>query len=505
MTLAPGSPHELILDVSPGGDLHVSIVDADTRKPLTARLLVHGIDGTVDPSFGPDYRASGAGPLIDALRGDVSTPLPSGRYRIAATKGLEWSVDAKVVEVEPRAHDGPRARAAARRPHAGRGGLRSARACASELRRPGDAGGPRPVAGRGRHRLRRPHRAQRRRRLSGPQSRRSTCAPSCRASPGVEVTTYNKGFGHFGVFPYPASAAHPAVQAHDHERHLPRRARGRSGALLPAQPPAPAQRHRLLREHRLRPEGPAHAHPQPHRLRRDRGLQRLRRRDPGARRAGAARLLDAAQLRVALRRHRQQRLASHPVPLGRLPAHDGDRSTRMPPRATTARAGRTWTRWPSWRPSRRATRRSPAARSSSSSSPAFTRATRSSLPTRRSRVTCASAPRRGSTSRGSTSSSGARSCRPSRSPGVRRSSAPSRERSQEAEARTIRLDRDLEVPVGPDNSWVQIIARGERRMDDVLPFMPVPPFGFTNPVYVVRHPVPPPPWPVSSGPAPVRP
>ncbi len=101
VTMTPGTPRDLILDVSPGGDLHVSIVDADTRKPLTARLLVHGIDGTVDPSFGPDYRASGAGPLMDALRGDVSTPLPSGRYRIAATKGFEWSVDAKVIEVSP--------------------------------------------------------------------------------------------------------------------------------------------------------------------------------------------------------------------------------------------------------------------------------------------------------------------------------------------------------------------------------------------------------------------
>ena len=75
-----------MLDVSPGGDLHVTIVDADTRKPLTARLLVHGIDGTVDPSFGPDYRASGAGPVIDALRGDVIDaaalrPLPRRRHQ----------------------------------------------------------------------------------------------------------------------------------------------------------------------------------------------------------------------------------------------------------------------------------------------------------------------------------------------------------------------------------------------------------------------------------------
>ena len=100
-SFVPGTAHDLLLDVSPGGDLHVTIVDADTRKPLTARLLVHGIEGTVDPSFGPDYRASGAGPLIDALRGDVMTPLPSGHYRVAATKGIEWTIDARVVDIAP--------------------------------------------------------------------------------------------------------------------------------------------------------------------------------------------------------------------------------------------------------------------------------------------------------------------------------------------------------------------------------------------------------------------
>jgi hypothetical protein len=66
---------------------------------------------------------------------------------------------------------------------------------------------------------------------------------------------------------------------------------------------------------------------------------------------------------------------------------------------------------------------------------------------------------------------------------------------EEAQDRTIRFDRDLEIPVGPDNGWVQVIARGDRRMDDVLPFMPVPPLAFTNPVYVVRHAVAPPGFP----------
>ena len=41
----------------------------------------------------------------------------------------------------------------------------------------------------------------------------------------------------------------------------------------------------------------------------------------------------------------------------------------------------------------------------------------------------------------------------------------------------------------------EIVVHGNRRMDDVLPFMPVPPMAFTNPVYVVRHAVAPPPYP----------
>ncbi|HEY2513975.1 MAG TPA: CehA/McbA family metallohydrolase, partial [Polyangiaceae bacterium] len=95
----PGTPWDLRLDVSPGGEIDVKVTDADTGLPLLSRIIVHGIDGTLDPSFGPDYRASGAGPLVDALHGEVTTPLPAGRYRVSATRGLEWSIDAKTVDV----------------------------------------------------------------------------------------------------------------------------------------------------------------------------------------------------------------------------------------------------------------------------------------------------------------------------------------------------------------------------------------------------------------------
>ena len=96
---APGSPWDLRLDVSAGGELAVKIIDADTGQPLIARLIVKGVDGTLDPSFGPDYRASGAGPLMDVLEGEIKTPLPSGHYRVSATRGIEWSIDAQTIEI----------------------------------------------------------------------------------------------------------------------------------------------------------------------------------------------------------------------------------------------------------------------------------------------------------------------------------------------------------------------------------------------------------------------
>jgi hypothetical protein len=95
----PGAEWPLRLDISPGGELAVRITDADTGAPVIARLIVRGVEGTRDPSFGPDYRASGAGPIIDSLRGEVVTPLPAGRYRVSATKGIEWNIDAQNVEI----------------------------------------------------------------------------------------------------------------------------------------------------------------------------------------------------------------------------------------------------------------------------------------------------------------------------------------------------------------------------------------------------------------------
>jgi hypothetical protein len=204
----PGSPAELKLDVSAGGELVVKVTDPDTGQPLVARLVVKGLEGTLDPSFGPDYRASGAGPLMDVLEGEVKTPLPAGKYRVAATKGMEWSIDAQVVEVIsghtktiellPR-HVVPtpgvvscdlhvHARPSFDSPVTPEDRVLSLVSAGVDFAVPtehnmvGDYAPPLDVL-----------------RLT----------KQLATVPGVEVTTYNPRFGHFGVFPYSVTAGVP--------------------------------------------------------------------------------------------------------------------------------------------------------------------------------------------------------------------------------------------------------------------------------------------------------
>jgi hypothetical protein len=204
----PGTPWELRLDVSPGGEIRVRVIDGDTKLPIVARLVVKGIEGTVDPSFGPDYRASGAGPIMDILEGEVATPLPAGRYRVAATKGIEWSIDAESVEVQSGhtkvvdlalRHVVPtpgvvgcdlhvHARPSFDSPVTPEDRVLSLVSAGIDFAVPtehnvvGDYTGPLEVL-----------------RLSKQLAHVS----------GVEVTTYNPRFGHFGVFPYPTTSGVP--------------------------------------------------------------------------------------------------------------------------------------------------------------------------------------------------------------------------------------------------------------------------------------------------------
>jgi hypothetical protein len=494
----PGTPRDLVLDVSPGGALHVTIEDADTGKPLTARLLVHGIDGAVDPSFGPDYRASGAGPVIDALRGDVATPLPAGKYRVAATKGIEWSVDAKVVEIAPGRSTqialAPRhvvptpgvlgcdlhvhARPSFDSPVAPEDRVLSLAAAGIDFAVPTE------------HNL-----------VGDYASAIETLdlKSELLSVTGVEVTTYSKGFGHFGVFPFPPGTPVPpfkhtsmgaifrAVRAGDKDRYFqlnhPRLPKGIGYfANIGFDPNGPRARIRsridfdgievyngydierperveqVLHDYwalldfgwRFAATGSSDSHRiQFHWAGYPRTMVTV---DAGATTATAStdeKSVDPL-LVVANVKKGHATVTSGPIielTLGGARPGDETVTTDDPIRGHLRVRAAPWI------------------------DVASIEVVVGQIGSGYRIVDTFDVPRRPT------------------------QVGPEPGTLAEAQGRTIRFDRDLDVAVGPENGWVQIIVRGERRMDDVLPFMPFPPMGFTNPVYVVRHAVPPPPFP----------
>jgi hypothetical protein len=493
-SFVPGTERELVLDVSPGGELHVSITDADTHLPLTARLLVRGVEGTVDPSFGPDFRASGAGPIIDSLRGDVKTPLPSGRYRVAATKGLEWSVDATVVDIAAgrvtEASLAPRhvvptpgvlscdlhvhARPSFDTPVTPEDRVLSLVAAGIDFAVPTE------------HNV-----------IGDYTSALDTLdlRGELLSVTGVEVTTFAKGFGHFGVFPYPPGTRVPpyrrtnigaifrAVRSGDPARYfqlnhprLPNIGYFNLIGFDPAKPRTaiarridfdgievfngydtehPERVELVLRDYwalldfgwRYAATGSSDSHRiQFHWAGYPRTMVAV---DPRADGEGGEKAVDPLAVVASVKQGHSVVTSGPVIELDLAGARPGDDAV------TTAESlhGHLRVRAAPW-----------------------VDVTHVDIVV-------------GQVGGGY---SIARSFEvPSRPTAL----GPEPGTLEEAGERTIRFDEDIDVEVGPENGWVQVIARGKRPMDDVLPFMPVPPLGFTNPVFVVRRRVPPPPFP----------
>ena len=497
VSFVPGTPHDLVLDVSPGGDLHVVVLDGDTRGALTARLLVHGIDGTVDPSFGPDYRASGAGPVIDALRGDVTTPLPSGHYRVAATKGIEWSIDAKLVDIRPgRVTDvelAPRhvvptpgvvgcdlhvhARPSFDTPVTPEDRVVSLVAAGVDFAVPTE------------HNL-----------VGDYTSALATLdlARDLLSVPGVEVTTYSKGFGHFGVFPYPLGQPVPpfkhttmaaifrAVRG-DPTRYFqlnhPRLPKGigyfNNIGFDPKSPRShvhnrvdfdgievfngydsefPDRVDQVLRDYwalldfgwRYAATGSSDSHRiQFHWAGYPRTMVMV---DPDATPDGDSKPVDPHVVVANIKKGHAVVTCGPIVELELGGVHPGDEAQTLDNQVR----GHLRVRAAPW------------------------------IDVTRVDVVVGEV------------GGGTRIAQSFNVPSRPTAIGPEPGTVAEAQDRTIRFDQDLEVsPTStPDaNGWVMVVVRGERRMDDVLPFMPVPPLAFTNPIYIVRHAVAPPPFP----------
>ncbi|MBN2719064.1 MAG: PHP domain-containing protein [Deltaproteobacteria bacterium] len=87
----------------PPGTVHYLVFDRDMHS-LPARLVIHGISPTPNPTLGPRYKASGAENIRYCGKGAGSFELPSGTYRVLVTHGPEFSIDEKIFTVQPGRH-----------------------------------------------------------------------------------------------------------------------------------------------------------------------------------------------------------------------------------------------------------------------------------------------------------------------------------------------------------------------------------------------------------------
>jgi hypothetical protein len=475
----PGTAWPLVLDVSDGGELHVRIFDYDgERKPITARLVVHGIDGTLDPSFGPDYRASGAGPIIDSLRGEVTTPLPAGKYRVAATKGLEWSIDTRVVVIDP----GKRVDVDLSPRHV--------------VPTPGELGADLHVHAR--PSFDSPVTAEDRvlsliasgvdfavpteHNLVGnyaPAIKVMNVEGQLSSVPGVEITTYMPKFGHFGIFPWPTDKPPPPFKATDVNKVFAGARAGDPKRVLVVHHP------RLTREiGYFTAFGWKSGDPPPGALRTDFDAIEVFNGYESAQLDRVEAVLDDwyAFLNAGKRyaatgssdSHRvQYQWAGYPRTMVRVGATE-DEERKADPLAIVAAIK--------------------AGHATVTSGPIIEFELEGARPggdvvltapkTLIGRLVVRAAPWIDVTS--AKIIVGGKTVETFDVPSRPTMTGPEAGALDEAAARTVRLQAEVRVEASGDPTWVVAIARGTRTLDDILPFMPIQPYAVTNPIFIHR-------------------
>jgi hypothetical protein len=485
----PGTPWEVKLDVSAGGELDVRAVDPDTGQPLVGRLIVKGLDGTLDPSFGPDHRGSGAGPLMDILEGEVKTPLPAGKYRVSITKGIEWSIDSQVVEIvsghtkelelAPR-HVVPtpgvvgcdlhvHARPSFDSPVTPEDRVLSLVSAGVDFAVPTEHNMVGDYA---------------------PALETLNLTRQLASVTGVEVTTYGPRFGHFGVFPYPANVAVPPFKGTTVKAIVAAARRGDPNRVVQIHHPRMAMNIGYFNVMGLDPKAGKIGGLPPFDT-----IEVYNGYELGDRRITERVLEDWFGLLNAGRRmaatgssdsHRiQYQWAGYPRTFAMVdPRAAGDTGQPIDTKEVVAslKRGRSFV---SSGPlielelgdgPRRARPGDELPRAASASGSLRVRAAPWIDVTSVEIVAGAGPVGHGSVASLFKDAIAPRPLEVGPEPGS----------LEEAQARTIRYEADLSLELPEDARWVVAVVRGERKMDDALPFMPVQPMAFTNPVYIGR-------------------
>lgn len=92
-------PTSVVAEIPRGGRVRISVRDAETGARIHSRARIIAANREMPVALGPDYAADGAGDSVVMPTGDALVSLPPGRYRVLVTHGPEWTLHDEAIEV----------------------------------------------------------------------------------------------------------------------------------------------------------------------------------------------------------------------------------------------------------------------------------------------------------------------------------------------------------------------------------------------------------------------
>ncbi|MCC7539002.1 MAG: CehA/McbA family metallohydrolase [Deltaproteobacteria bacterium] len=97
--LSARSTRDVSLPIPEGGRIRIRARDVTTDAPLLARARVLAIPPTPPLDLGPRWRADGAIDTVILRNGEAEVRVPPGSYRVVVTRGPEWTMRSAAVDV----------------------------------------------------------------------------------------------------------------------------------------------------------------------------------------------------------------------------------------------------------------------------------------------------------------------------------------------------------------------------------------------------------------------